>query len=290
MIEAYAFLAAFALQILVGSLVGPSRTIRYIRAWATTLDAARFKQLHPDVDCDGWAEHFTTRYRAANFIIAVLGLLLSAWLFSLAQRPDWVSAGAANVLPALFCMLQLSPILLLLGYGIVRYRYRNPPPDAKRKALLQRRGLFDFASPLLVFVAIASYVLFIPFAILVDLYVYQNASISQYCYHAIQSVTVVYALNTFLIYKQLYGRKNPIESHEGRARSIGIRIKTLLYGSIAVVWFISISAFVTKLHLENWKPFAVTVYCVVMLSLATREITSPPRKPETEGLSSGTAT
>ena len=38
-------------------------------------------------------------------------------------------------------------------------------PEGKRKAILQRRGLFDFVSPFIVFLAVLSYFLFAAFVI-----------------------------------------------------------------------------------------------------------------------------
>ena len=47
MIEAYAFLAAFVAQILVGSVLIPARLIRYVRGWAASYGSERFAQLYP---------------------------------------------------------------------------------------------------------------------------------------------------------------------------------------------------------------------------------------------------
>ena len=49
----------------------------------------RFAQLYPGVDYSRWVGRFVTGYRAANIVIAVLGLLLLGWLFTRIQQPDW---------------------------------------------------------------------------------------------------------------------------------------------------------------------------------------------------------
>ena len=50
MIEAYAFLAAFTVQILAMSVLYPAWFISYVRVQATSFPAERFAQLYPGVD------------------------------------------------------------------------------------------------------------------------------------------------------------------------------------------------------------------------------------------------
>jgi hypothetical protein len=280
MIEAYAFLAAFAVQILVLSVLNPARFIQYVRGWTTNFGSGRMAELYPGFDYNRWAGAFATRFRAVNIVISVLGTLLLYRLFSHIQGPDWVDE--ATKLTIFYFLLQMSPLILLSLYSVVRYRKMlfQRAQEAKRTAILQRRGLFDFVSPIAVLVAVLSYLLFIPFAILVDLYVYKNASLSVYCYRAIAGVTLAYALNAFVVYKMLYGRKSPLVTHEGRARMIGMAVKSCVYGNIAVVWFVVFMSFVTKLALENWKPFALSVFLLITALLSSFGWTTQARKPE----------
>ena len=284
MIQAYSFLAAFAVQILVLSVLNPARFIRYIRGWTTNFGSGRMADLYPGFDYNRWASLFATRFRTVNIVIAVLGTWLLFRMFSVIQRPDW--ADEATKLTIIYFLLQMSPLILLSLYSVVRYRKLlfQPTQEAKRKATLERRGLFDFVSPFAVLVAVLSYLLFIPFAILVDLYVYQSASLSRYCYQAIGGITLAYAINAFVIYKMLYGRKSPFVSHEGRARTIGMAVKSSVYGSIAVVWFVVLMSFVTKLELESWKPFALSVFLLISALLSSVGWTAPSHKPEVDRL------
>ena len=66
MIEAYAFLAAFTVQILAMSVLYPAWFIRYVRVQATSIPAERLAQLYPGVDVGHAQERFLTRYRAAE--------------------------------------------------------------------------------------------------------------------------------------------------------------------------------------------------------------------------------
>jgi hypothetical protein len=284
MIEAYAFLAAFAVQVLVGSILYPGRLIKYVRGWAGNFGSERFAQLYPGVDYSRWVARFVTGYRAANIVIAMLGLLLMGWLFTRIQQPDWAVEVTGPA--AMYFMLQMSPLALTALYAIVRYHkiLMQPSRESKRKATLQRRGLFDFVPPSVVYLAVLSYFLFVAYGIWLDLYVYDNTSLSTHCLKAIATVTLVYALNAFVIYKYLYGRKNPLVSHEGRVHTIAVTVKSGVYGSIAIAWFVSIFGTLGQPGLQEWRPFALIVFLVATTHLALLSVTAPARKPEANGL------
>jgi len=82
MIEAYAFLAAFAAQILAASVLYPAGLIKYVQGWARNFGSERFAQLYPGVDYSRWVERFVTGYRAANIVIG-----MAAWTLGLCQLP-----------------------------------------------------------------------------------------------------------------------------------------------------------------------------------------------------------
>jgi hypothetical protein len=284
MIEAHAFLAVFTVQILAASVLYPACIIKYVRGWARDYGSERFAQLYPDVDYRESMERFVTRYRAVNAVIAVLGVLLLGWLFTVIQRPDWVSeVGTPAVV---YFLLQMSPLPLVALYAVVRYHkvFMQPSHETKRKATLQRRGLLDFVSPFAVYLAVATYFLFIAYGIWLDLYVYENTSLSRPCYTAIIVVTLIYAMNAFIIYKSLYGKRNPLVTHEGRAHSIGMRVKTSVYGSIAVAWFISVFGTLGQPDLLEWRPFALSGFFVITVLLGLLDATAPPRRREPDGL------
>jgi hypothetical protein len=286
MIEAYAFLAAFAVQILAASILYPAGLIKYVRGWARDFGSERFAQLYPGVDYSRWVGRFVTGYRAANFLIAVLGLLLLGWLFARIQQPGW--AGEVSVPAVIYFLLQMSPLALYALYTVVRYHkvFTQRSQESKRKATLRRRGLSDFVSPFAVYFAVVSYFLCVVFAIWLDLYVYDNTSLSRHCVIAIVTVTLVYSLNAFVIYKYLYGRKNPLVNQEGRVHTIGVSVKAGVYGSIAIAWFMSIFGTLGQPGLREWRPFALIVFFVAITLLNVMGLTAPPRKPEADGLGS----
>src|SRR5262245_34727721 len=145
MIEAYAFLAMFPVQILAMSVLYPAWFVRYSRRQSASIPPERLAQLYPGVDFDLARERFLTRYRRLNAVIVVIGLLLLGWLFRYLQRPDW-DDGPVELLVTLYFLLQaMVPLGFLLWHG-VRFNkaHQRPLVEGKRTANLQRRGLFDF--------------------------------------------------------------------------------------------------------------------------------------------------
>jgi hypothetical protein len=284
MIETYAFLAMFTLQILAMSFLYPTWFIRYLRLLATSIPAERLAQLYPDVDLDVARERFVTRYRALNAGIAVLGLLLLGWLCSYMRRPDWRYV-SVEVLVTVYAMLQMIlPLSLVIWHGV---RFNRVPRrellEGKRKASLQRRGLFDFVSPFSVLFAVLSYVLFAGFVI----YVQQRQFPGSSGLITLGGITLIYALQAAVIYAALYGRKpNPFETHADRRRTIGLVVKCCVYSCIACVVFVSLNLTLGLLDLQRWQPLALSVFLVITALLSLMGMAAPPRSPEADGLGS----
>ena len=171
MIEAYAFLAAFAIQVLVISVLYPAWFIRYVRLQATSFPAERLAHLYPGVDLGHAQERFLTQYRALTTSIAVLGLLLLGWLFSYVRRPDWDDGPVEVLVTVYFLAAQMLPLFLVVWLGVrFNKEHKRSLPEGKRTAILQRRGLFDFVSPFVVFLAVLSYLLFAAFVKCMGIY------------------------------------------------------------------------------------------------------------------------
>ena len=284
MIEAYAFLAMFTVQILAMSVLYPAWFIRYCRRQATIIPADRLAQLYPGVDVSLARARFLTRYRVLNASIALLGLLLLGWLFSYTQRPDWDDGPVEVVVTVYFMVQALLPLGLVVWFGVRFKKGRTGSLlEGKRKANLQRRGLFDFISPFVVVVAGVSYLLFAAFAI----YLREHPFLRFSGLVSIISVTLVYALNAFVVYATLYGKKpNPYETHAGRVHTIGLVVKSCVYSCIACVVFLSLYFALMLLDLQRWEPFALSVFFVITALLSLMGMIGPPRRPEANGLGS----
>src|SRR3982750_1216927 len=108
MIEAYAFLAAFTVQILAMSVLCPGWFIRYLLAQTKSVPAEHFARWYPGVDFNKRVERYLARYRLLNTGIALLGLLPLGWFFSYTQRADW-DDGPIGALVTAYFMVQLLP-------------------------------------------------------------------------------------------------------------------------------------------------------------------------------------
>ena len=278
MIEAYAFFAAFAVQILVVSVLHPVWLTRYVRAKAE----AQFP------DWDGKSrERLLSLYRVVNAGIAVLGVVLLGWLFDHMRSPDWDIVAVSRLLAG-YGAAQMLPFVVasLIGAWIKRKALLRSPPQAKRTASLQRRGLFDIVSPVTVFLAVLAYVLFAAFIVSIQ----QHPLPGFPGYRLLGIITLVYALNAFVVYWLLYRRKRwPLETPAYRMQAVEVQVKIIFYVSIAVVVFYSLIATLVLLHLVRWAPFAVSVYMVIVMLFTSMMLFALRRQAEADRLGSGPA-
>jgi hypothetical protein len=149
--------------------------------------------------------------------------------------------------------------------------------EGKRKATLQRRRLFDSISPFVIFVAGLGYLLFAALVI----YLRQRSSIGLAALITLGCVTLVYALNAFVVYAMLYGKKpNPYETHAGRVHTIGLVVKSCVYSCIACVVYLSLNLTLVMLDMQRWQPFALSGFFVIAALLSLMGMIAPPRAPE----------
>jgi len=266
-IEAYAFLAAFTVQILATSVLYPAWFVRYVRLRLTRLPADRLAQMYPDVDVAGAQEPALRRYRALNAGFAVLGLLLLAWLYSYLRRPDWNPRPLEMLVTAYFAVALVVPLGVIVWFGFrFNKQHMRAMPEPKRKAVLQRRGLLDFVSPLAVVAAVLGYVLFAAFVI----YLRERPFPGFAGLVTLAGVTLTYSFIALVIYVMLYGRnRNPLDTHAGRLHAIGVTVKSGVYTCIAIVVYVSLNLALRLLELHRWEPFALSSFYVVCALLAS---------------------
>lgn len=279
MIEVYGFLAAFTVQVLAMSVLYPSRFSRYVRTQATSLPAERIARLFPGVDISLATERFLARYRAANTGIAVLGLLLLAWLVSY-MRGEW-DESAVIILISVYFPLQMVPQLFVAWIGFrFSKSHKHSLLDAKRKAMLQRRRLFDFISPFPVLLAVLSYVLTVVFVMSVQSTPFPGFTL-------IGVLTLVYVSQAVVVYRALYGRNvNPLETQSSRVHTIGVRVRAAVYGCFLCALFFACIFAVDLLDLHRWVPLAQTAALLINTVLCLMSLSGPPHRPEADGLGS----
>jgi len=284
MIEVYLFLAMFPVQILGMSVLYPVLFTRFIRTGLKNIPAERLAELYPGVDVGQAHERFLARYRAANTVVVVLGLLLLGWFIRYMQRPNWDGGAVGGILTAYF-LLQCFPIILIAWFT-TRFNkvHRRLLPQAKRKAVLQRRGLFDFVSPFTVLLAILAYFQFAAFMFYVARHPFPGFGGP---FANIGILSLGYILLGALVMYLLYGKKkDPLQTHADRMRMIsGV---ANYYAWILILTSILLSLQVARklVDLETWGPFAGTVFFLILTLLNLRTMTPPRRQPEAAGLAS----
>lgn len=276
MTEVYAFLAALTAQILAMSVLYPSWFTRYCRMQVSSIPAERLAQVFPGVDTQGASERFLTVYRALNALIVVLGLALLAWLYRYMQRPDWAD-GPVETLAAGYFVVQVLPLGLILWVVIkLNLTLVKRLLERKRRAVLERRGVFDFVSPFSVFLAGLAYLLFVALVVYIEAHPFAGFA----GYLNIGIVTFLYALNASVVYATVYGKKfNPLETHERRIHRIGLTVRACVYSCIACVVFLSLNFTLVLLDLRRWEPFAQSVFFVVCAFICLMGLAPPPHRP-----------
>ena len=279
MIEVYAFLAMFTVQILAMSVLFPSRLIKYSREQTMGVSEARLAQLYPGVDVAHIRERFLTKYRALTTTFAVLGLLLLFWLFSDAWHADW-NENKAEALPTLYFFPAFMLPLLLSTRFVVMFNKEHKLAERKRSASLKRRGLFDFVSPLTVFGAVLCYFLYAAFVIYIEQHPFPGFAGSVI---NIGAITLVYAANAFALYVTLYGKRcNPFETHAGRLHTIGMAVRGIVYSCIVITVFISLNHSLRLLDLKSWEPFALSIFFAIGAILASMGFAAPLRETDVD--------
>ena len=274
MIEVYAFLAAFAVLVPAVSVLIPLGYLSSIRTWTKKVPTDRFANLGIDFDRD--QARYLRRYRVMNVVIALLGLLLLGWLASYMQGGgrNW---GLVNLLVTGYFVLFVPPMLHVYLFQARQFKTLFAAfPERKRKATLQRRGLFDFVSPIAVFLAIVVYFLFAAFV----LYLRHHPFVGFGGLANLVIVTLQYALIAFLIHSKLYGKKNPIESPDDRTHSQGVVLNLYVYMTLAIVIGVSMNLVIAMLELRQWAPFLQTVGYVIYALVTFKVISTRPRDPD----------
>lgn len=284
MIEVYLFFAVFPVQILAMSVLYPAGFIRLMKTAMANIPAERLAELYPDVDVTQAHQRLFNRYRVANSVVAVLGVALLGWFISYMRQPAWDEGEVGSMLLVYF-MLQNLPTAMAAWFT-ARFDkvHKRSVPDAKRKAVLQRRGPFDFVSPLVVLLAILSYSLFVAF----NFYVAQHP-FPGYAgpYVNIGIITLMYVLFGVVIYWFLYVKKvDPLQTHADRMGMFRTIVNTYAWMCILIPVILSLEFARKLLDLESWSPLAGTVFFVIISFLSLRSVTVRPRQPEEAGFHS----
>lgn len=276
MIEGYAFLAMFTVQILAFSVLFPARLIKYARAKDAEFPDNVYEKLYPGTDRQVASQRFWTRFRAAHMVIAVLGLVLLGWMLSNMQL---LGQAKANMFPVFYFLLQVLPMFFLAFYGFRQVTLlRTSLQERKRTAVLQRRGLFDFVSPLRVIIEGLIYLLFVAFMLYL-MYAAKDPISKTVGYQMLGAVTLGFVLQACWLYWRMYGKKVPLETDADRMRSTGVQAKGSVFGTLLTVVVVCLILTLPRLGLQAWLPFTLSTFFVIVSLQFFWNLTVVTRQP-----------
>jgi hypothetical protein len=266
MTEIYAYLTVFAVRVLALALLYPTWFISYLQTDAMLDD--RTAERYPDLDFRSMRDQFVARFRVLNICIALVGIALLSWLISYMQNPDSYDSRVKILVEIHFFALMV-PLAYAIWIKIRHKRLLRRTHPVKRRAVLQRRGFFDFVSRFAVVLAVVSY--FLCSALVI--YINQDPFPGFAGYYNIAIITVFYALLAFGVYRRLYGKKNhPLETHEERAYTTGVIVRTCVNIGTFLSAYVSLILAIQHFDLASWAPVAnsllVTAAIVVPMALA----------------------
>jgi hypothetical protein len=269
MLEVYSFAAMFAAQILILSILFPARLTRQLRAEVARYTADGLPQLH-------FVGGKLVFYRWLNTAIALLGLALLGGLFRYMQQPDW-DDGPVETLAGVYAMVQFLPFCVAAWWGAdFNKQIRNAFKNEKRTATLQRRELFDFVSPFVVFLWLLAYPLFLALVFYV-----QQDPFPGFAGPVVNVgfITALYALTALCVYWCLYGMKTiPLQTNEDRLRQIEMLVRILIYSCLSCVVFLSLNFTLVLQDMQRFEPAALSLYFVLCAVMLFTALCSRPRR------------
>jgi hypothetical protein len=289
MIEVYLFHLMFALQILLLSVFYPRRLIWRMRIYLEKYPSREFPQLYPQGEEATLQElgQYQRKYLLLNHGIAALGLLMGGFFFNYMRNADW-DDGPVEAAVGLYFMLQMVPMLLFGWFSARGNSYlRKVMQGERRKAVLQRRGLFDFVSPAVVVLTLLCYPAFIALVLYVQRDPFPGFAGT---YVNVAAITFVYAWNGFWIYRMLYGRKsNPLQSNEERLHEINAGVKICVYSCLTCVLFFMLNFSLVLLDRQSVEPLAMCTFFVIISLMIYRALAVAPGAGSANGMHTGAA-
>jgi hypothetical protein len=267
MIETYAFFAAFVLQIIGLSVLQP---IWFAGLWhkeAAVFPADLQPALHERI-----FRHLP-RLRAVNWGIAVFGFaLLGAFIV-------YVPFKAWDDFARFYLMLQCAPMVVatLVFYRAI-HEIGSARPEPKRRAVLQRRGLFDFVSPVAVGIAVLCYCLYVAYLFYIARKPFDGFA---GVWVNVAGMTLTYLVGTVVAWRALYGKKtHAFETHEGRINGMHLAVRMMVFMCIFSAVGLSLDLTIKYFELDRWIPFMSCAGMALLPVMFYLTIKAPPRGPD----------
>lgn len=203
-------------------------------------------------------------YRIINQVIFIIGLMILSALFVW----DYMSDGLVSpMIPWAYFMVQMMPLLYLeLSEFSCFKQMRKADLPTTRKAELIPRHLFDVVSPTLFTGAVLAYIAAIIFVLYINNFAFYWGS------KALLTILIFTAGNLFfagIIFWNLYGKKlDPYQTGKDRIKLMKVTVKSLIYVSIGVSIFITITQAINRYDMDILEPLMMSLF-LQFISLAS---------------------
>jgi hypothetical protein len=261
------FYIAFLSQIFLMSFYLPNKILVRMKYVVAAYPPETYPKLYPKP-----VEHYKMAHIAFRYVshfILLLGLLILFAVMFWVDHSTFADDGfISEAWPAAYGMIQFLPLMAIEFSGFSQLKQmRKANADSKRIADLQRRGFTDLVSARLLGVAI----LLFATTILVDLYVHDFTV--AWGHDTVERALVLTVTNGLLAGMGawlLYGRKlNPHQSSEDRVQHISVSLNSLLYISMAMSVFFTMTAAGDRYNLDFIDATILSIYfqAIALLSL-----------------------
>jgi hypothetical protein len=273
-IETYAFFAAFVVQIVALSVLQP---LWFVGIWHK--EASVFPpELQPALQ-QRIFRHLP-RLNAVNWGIAVIGFaLLGAFIL-------YVPFKAWDDFARFYLMLQCAPMVIATVVFMLALKdIGGTRAEAKRTALMQRRGLFDFVSPIAVGISILCYFLYVAYLFHIAQKPFDGFA---GVWVNIAGMTLTYVGYAVALWMILYGRRtHSYETREGRVNGMRFAARMMVFMSIFSVFGLSMDMTVKFFGLDRWIPFMSCVGMAIIPFVFYMALKAAPRGPGAAGPNAG---
>ena len=208
-------------------------------------------------------------FRLANRALLLLGFVLLFVVVFVIDHATFADDGQiSELIPGLYGFIQFLPFMALEFTECSQLRLmRRAGIVTKRRASLERRGLFALVSPLLLAAALVC----LAASILVDFYV--HGFVVSLGHDTVQRAIVLVATNLLLVgvgaFTLYGGKRDPYQAGADHLRKLRTNLRSLAYVSIVLSLFIGLRAAGNTLPMDAIEATLMSVYfqVIVLLSL-----------------------
>jgi len=263
------FYIAFLGQIFLLSYYYPGKILARIKFVRETYPPAEYPRLYPKSK-----KHFLVGYKRfqwASRIIMAIGFVILYMIMFVVDQATFADDGfVSEAFPAAYGMLQFLPLMALEISEFSQFKQmREAQVGTTRTADMRRRGLFNFVTPRLFFLALTLFLV----AVAYDFYV--QDLVTGINTDSMLRALILTASNLFLVglgtWLMIGKKLNPHQSADDRVKHIGASLRSFLYTSMAmsVFWMVQITDDIYDLAFLDATILSIYFQAIAFLSIGT---------------------